>query len=114
MVNQEYLLIVTSSSFGEGTVDLAEKLMKGFFKTLVESNSPPARIIFMNAGVFLTTENSSVLEELRTLATQGVEIFSCTTCLNYFDRMDKLLIGSASNMKETVSSLAAYSKVVTI
>lgn len=114
MVDKEFLLVIQSSGIGDGTIDLSEKLMNSFFKTLPESESLPSRIIFLNTGVFLTSGKSPVLEELRRLEELGVEIISCTTCLKYFNRMEELNIGKAGNMKETVSSIANYTKVVTL
>jgi hypothetical protein len=35
----------------------------------------------------------------------GVKIISCQTCLNYFNRLDKLLIGTAGDMKGTQDSI---------
>jgi selenium metabolism protein YedF len=114
MLDQNFLLILTSSGIGDSTIDLGEKLMRGFFKTLAESQAVPEKIIFMNTSIFLTTESSPVLEELRVLESIGVKIISCQTCLNYFGRLDKLLIGTAGDMRGTVASIQDYSKVVTI
>ena len=114
MVDKQFLLVIQSSGIGDGTIDLSEKLMNSFFKTLSESDSFPSKIIFLNTGVFLTSANSPVLEELRKLEELGVEMISCTTCLKYFNRMEELSIGKAGNMKETVSSIANYAKVVAL
>jgi hypothetical protein len=66
----------------------------------------------MGTGIFLTTENSPVGEILSRFAQNGTEILSCGTCLEYYKRADKLIIGSITNMKETVSAMLGYKKVL--
>jgi selenium metabolism protein YedF len=110
--DEDLLLLVKSAGIGDGEPDLGEKLMVSFFRMLVESGRAPARAIFMNSGVFLTTRGSPVLEALRTLAAAGTEIVSCGTCLDYYKRADKLEIGAPSTMKETVAALLRYPRVV--
>jgi len=109
----DLLYIITSSGIGEGEADLGARLAEGFFKVLAQSDLVPAKIIFMNAGIFLTTQGSPVENYLRELEKRGTQIVSCTTCLHYFERFDRLLVGKPGDMKETVSSLSIYNKVVT-
>ena len=109
----ELLLVLKSSGIGDGEPDLGEKLMKSFLTVLVESGTTPARIIAMNSGVFLTTEGSPVEGILKQLAASGSDICSCGTCLDYFGRKDKLLVGRPSNMKETVESMLGFKRVMT-
>lgn len=45
---------------------------------------------------------------------EGVEIFSCGTCLAFYGIKDKLRIGKITNMPYTVDSLLSAAKVVTI
>jgi len=86
--------------------------MKGFLNVLLESGELPARIISMNSGVFLTTEGSPVLGILKRYEEQGTEILSCGTCLEYYGRSDRLCVGRATNMKETVNALLNFKKVL--
>jgi len=111
-VDKDLLLVIRSSGMGEGEPDLGERLMKGFLKTLLESGTLPARIICMNSGIFLTTEGSGVLDMIRACEEQGSEIFSCQTCLAYYGREEQLAVGRPTNMKETVSALLAFKKVL--
>jgi len=111
-IDQDLLLVIRSSGLGEGEPDLGEKLLQGFLKTLLESGTLPARIICMNSGVFLTTECTAVLDTMRAYADRGCEILSCGTCLAYYGREDKLAVGRSTNMKETVSSLLSFRKIL--
>ena len=108
----DLLLYVTSSGMGGGEPDLGEKLISLFFEKLLDSGRAPARCIFMNSGVFLTTEGSAVADILRRYEQEGSEIRSCATCLDYYGRTEKLIVGKPSNMTETVHSLRSFKKVI--
>jgi len=62
-------------------------------------------MVFWNTGVRLVCEGSQVLDYLKRLEEQGVEILACTTCLEYFDLVDKLKIGKATTMGKSIQSL---------
>jgi len=109
-----YVVMITSSVFGVGEERLGEILMKSFLNTLWDSSPRPYRIIFINSGVFLTTEGSEVLDALKLLETDGVEIYSCGTCLEYYKLKDKLQVGQISNMYDIVNSLLSSGKVIKI
>jgi selenium metabolism protein YedF len=111
-VDKDLLLVIRSSGLGDGEPDLGEKLMKGFLATLLESGTLPARMTFMTTGIFLTTQGSPVLDILKTLEGQGTEILSCLTCLTYYGRQDKIAVGRATTMKETVASLLSFKKIL--
>lgn len=99
IANEENLVIVISSNvFGQGNDDLGSNLMKSFIYALTETEIKPKFLIFINGGVFLTTEGTPVEESLRVLDASGVEIYSCGACLNFFGLEDKLIIGKVGNM----------------
>ena len=66
----------------------------------------------MNSGVKLACEGSQVIEDLRGLAEEGVQILACGTCLGYYDIKDTLQIGTISNMFDIVSALASADKTI--
>ncbi|SCX82003.1 sulfurtransferase-like selenium metabolism protein YedF [Alkaliphilus peptidifermentans] len=99
------VILVTNTCFGEGSEELGKILMKGYIYTLTESTPYPKAIIFLNSGVKLAIEGSEVLENLRKLEANGVEILSCGTCLDYYKIKDKLLVGGVSNMYTIVEKL---------
>ena len=111
-VDESLLLLIQSSLLGDGEPDLGEKLMRAFLTQLLESGSIPAQIICMNSGIFLTTEGSSVKDLMDRFALQGSKILSCGTCLEYFKRTNSLIIGDATNMKDTVQALLNFKKVL--
>jgi len=106
------VLLVTKDELGQGPAELSWVLMRSFFKALAGSESKPARAIFVNTGVRLTTEGSEVLDDLRALENAGVQVLSCGTCLDYFDLKEKLEVGQATNMNDTVAALMTADRVV--
>ena len=112
--DDDFLMVITSAGIGEGIADLGAKLTDLIFKVLSDSDRLPGRIIFLNTGIFLTTEGSPVADKLNALEKKGTEIVSCITCLNYFNRMDDVIVGRPGDMKDTVDALLGYGKVVTL
>jgi selenium metabolism protein YedF len=98
-------VFISSAEIGSGNEELGALLMKGFISTLLETAPLPERIIFMNGGVKLAVEGSTSLERLATLASRGVEILSCGTCLDFYKLKDKLAVGRVTNMFEIASLL---------
>ena len=110
---KETLVMITSSALGQGSEEL-ENTDAQFYFHLKRNGAPPAKILFLNSGVFLTTEGSPVLDELQELAERGVEIFSCGTCLDYYKLKEKLAVGHVTNMYDTVEAVQAAAKVITL
>jgi len=111
-IDDNLLLLLKSSSIGDGEPDLGEKLMSSFLRVLFESGKLPGRITCMNTGIFLTTTGSAVAALLKEFEDAGTEILSCGTCLEYFDRTDQLMVGQAGNMRDTVSAMLSFKRVV--
>ncbi len=106
------VLLISSDRLGEGAEELGRLLMKNFIITLLDLDRTPDRMLFVNTGVFLTTEGSEVIEALEKLANRGVEILSCGVCLDFYHRRDKLRAGSVTNMFTIAESLLGGSSVV--
>ncbi len=105
---------VTADRMGLGDDELGVLLLRSFLKTQaqLEDQHRPDAIIFYNAGVKLCCEGSDLLEDLRRLEAEGVEIIACGTCLNYFGLAPKLAVGRGSDMLEIASRLAGAGRVV--
>lgn len=93
------VLLVSSEAMGRGEhLELGNVLIRAFFHTLSEVEPLPDTVIFLNSGVKLVVEGSPVLEDLRALDAQGIEILACGTCLNYYELGETLRVGQVSNM----------------
>jgi len=112
--NSSNVVLITTDRFGTGNEELGKILMKAFLNTLWDTSSRPEKILFMNDGVRLTVEGSDVLDALHLLENEGVEIYSCGTCLAYYELTDQLQVGQVTNMYETVESLLSSDKVIKI
>jgi peroxiredoxin family protein len=56
--------------------------------------------------------NSAVLQDIKNLEAQGVEVITCGTCLDFFEAKEKLAVGSVSNMYTIVEKISSASKVI--
>jgi selenium metabolism protein YedF len=106
------IVMITSDSLGDGSEELGRLLMKNFIMTLLEISDPPDSLLFLNAGVHLTTKGSEVAEVLHELGNRGVEISSCGLCLDYYNKKDVLVVGTVTNMYATVESLLKSPSVI--
>jgi selenium metabolism protein YedF len=108
------VLLIASDQLGVGDEALGQLLITTFINTLAEAKPRPSKMLFINCGVMLTTEGSRVLDTLQQLEKEGVQIFSCGTCLNHYQLKEKLKVGQVTNMYDTVNSLLTAGKVVRI
>lgn len=92
------VVIFSSDTMGKGSEGLGKILMRSFVYTLTEVTPYPSTLLFYNGGVKLTCEGSEILEDLKNLEKEGVEIISCGTCLDYYQIKDNLQVGEISNM----------------
>lgn len=102
---KDVVIMFGSDVMGEGSRELGQVLMKGYMYTLTEMKPYPKALLFVNSGVRLTTEGSEVIEYLRYLESEGVEILSCGTCLDYFQLKAKLVVGGVTNMYTIVEKM---------
>ncbi len=98
-------VVFSARGMGSGDPTLSTLLLKAFLRTLTEAQEKPRRIICYNEGVFLTLEDSEVLEDLKDLEQAGVEILVCGTCLDYYRVKDKLAVGQVSNMYDILETM---------
>ena len=108
------VLLVPSTTMGRGSDELGDILVRAFFHTLGEIEPLPATIIFVNTGVQLTAEGSSILEDLRALEAGGLDILVCGTCLGYFDLKERIAVGTISNMYTIAETLLGAGHVVSL
>jgi len=106
--------LIASDQMGSGDEALGQLLIASFINAIPEAAAKPAKMLFINRGVMLTTEGSRVLDTLQKLEQEGVQVFSCGTCLNHYQLKEKLKVGQITNMYDTVNSLLTAEKVVRI
>lgn len=104
----------SSKTMGGGSEELGKILMKSFIYTLTEATPYPSTLVFYNSGVYLTCEGSEVLEDLKKLEEEGIEIISCGTCLDFYKLKEKLQVGTISNMYTILEKLKNPTSTITI
>lgn len=97
------VLFVNSERIGEGDDVLGGKLMNSFFYSLVRTKPKPDVVVFMNGGVRLACKGSATLDDIRLLLADGVKVYSCGTCLDFYGLKDHLAVGEVGNMNDTVA-----------
>jgi len=108
------VFFIDSDSLGRGSEELGGILMRAFLHTLREADVKPQKIILVNSGVKLACDGSPVWEDLQAIASQGVELLACGTCLDYFGLKERLRTGRVSNMFEILSTLSQAGNTVKI
>ena len=106
------VVAVYTDAMGRGDDELGHKLMKAFVFAVTQQDELPATMLFYNGGAKLTCEGSPVLDDLKGLADQGVEILTCGTCLDHYGITDQLAVGEVTNMYVIVEKMEKASVVV--
>ena len=109
---KETIVVIDSDKMGDGDEEFSKTLLKGFIYALSSQDIPPAKILFYNTGVRLTTEGSASIEDLKVLETAGAKIYSCGACLNNYGLTEKLSVGEVTNMYDIVSYLMEADLVI--
>lgn len=99
------IFLVQSETLGRGEDKLGSLLMANFLRLLGESQDKPQSLVFWNTGVRLVCDGSPVLGHLKRLEELGVTILVCTTCLEYFDLVDRVRVGKPTTMVKSVQSM---------
>ena len=109
---KENLAIVFSSNVMGSNKELGAILMKAFVFALTKQDKLPKQMIFYNEGVLLTSTQSEILNDLKTLESKGVEIVSCGTCLDFFHKKEDLQVGSVTNMYDIVERMESACQII--
>jgi len=110
--DKPHVVFISSNIMGRGNDELGSILLKAFIGTIKDVAPLPSHIIFINSGVLITSEDSQLVNTLKELEDLGVNILSCGTCLNFYNRMNDLKVGIVSNMYDILNTLTQASKVV--
>ena len=106
------VVAIGSNQMGVGAEELGKTLLKAFVFALTQQDQLPKTVLFYNGGASLTCEGSPMLEDLKTLEAEGVEILTCGTCLNYYGLTEKLAVGGVTNMYTIAEKLTQAGNVV--
>ncbi|MEW6409136.1 MAG: sulfurtransferase-like selenium metabolism protein YedF [Nitrospirota bacterium] len=112
-IEKSILLIIGTDTMGKEE-EIGKVLMKGFFETMKVAKEIPHTIFFLNAGVKLTTIENDIIPILKEIEAMGVEIFSCGTCLKYYNLESELKVGYRGTTNHIVEGIKDFKKVIWI
>ncbi len=111
-VRTDTVVAIGSDKMGVGSDELGKTLVKAFVFALTQQDTLPRTILFYNGGASLTCAGSPMLEDLKALEAQGVEILTCGTCLNFYGLTEKLAVGGVTNMYVIAEKMLGAGSVV--
>jgi hypothetical protein len=114
MPDSDTVILITRNGMGEAEKALQHKLISTYLMLLDEHDMLPGAICFYTEGVYLVVEGSPVLETLFSLEKKGVRLILCSTCLNYYNLMDKVKVGIVGGMGDILEAQRRASKVITL
>lgn len=113
-MDKNTVLVLTADGMGDAPQELQHLLANKFLGLLLESSVLPAKILFYTNGVKLACKGSPVLENLRKIEEQGVELILCSTCLDYFSLTDQVAVGIVGGMTDIIEAMQKAEKVVSL
>ncbi len=108
------VIFISSDELGRGERELSTALAKAFLYACTENENRPSKMVFMNTGVRLVTENDETVAHVKQLEDGGVEIVVCGTCLDFYGLKEDLQVGRVSNMYEIQSILIGAGHLVSV
>lgn len=106
------VVAIQRNRLGDGAEELGNILIKAFVNTLPEVSTKPKTIVFLNSGIYLALKDSVVIDSLKKLEADEVEIMVCGTCLDYYQQKQNLGVGKVSNMYDILERLTNASHVI--
>ena len=106
------LVVLSANVMGTGDPKLGTSLMKAFVFALTKQDQLPDTILCYNTGASLTCEGADTLEDLKLLASEGVTILTCGTCLDFYGLKEKLAVGGVTNMYDIVERMENAAQII--
>ncbi len=91
------VILVTHTYLGKDD-ELGNKLFVNFWRTLAESIVEPDSICFLHEGVKMLLQDSPIIEPLLLMAKEGVHLYACRTCCDYYGISEQLATGRIVSM----------------
>jgi hypothetical protein len=108
------VIMISSEFFGRGDDELGRKLMGSFLRKLSIDDKQPGKIIFVNSGVKLLSEDSPVRDGIDLLIHAGIDLVACGTCVQHYNLGNKIKPEYVSDMRSIISILMKSDNVITI
>ncbi|MGD8403860.1 MAG: DsrE family protein [Anaerolineales bacterium] len=105
---------VTNNGMGKADETLQRKLVGKYLELIQLNEELPNALCFYTDGVKLVVEGSPVLEQLKSLEEKGIRLIVCSTCLEYFNLVDKVKVGIVGGMTDIIEAQVKADKVITL
>lgn len=112
-IKKNLLVIISSDVIGKDE-NLGRILMKAFFDTMIVTKQLPQMIFLMNTAVKLSTVDEEFVSILKKVEQMGTEVFTCGTCLKYYNLEDSLKVGYRGTTNHFVEGMFDFNKTVWI
>lgn len=109
-----FVYYISSDKMGNQDPELGKVLMRNFFAKLLEADEKPTHLLFVERGVQLLLPESIALESLQQLQAEGVKLLACQTCLNFYETLEKIVVGEVSNMPAIIKAMHQANKVISL
>ena len=103
---------IETEHLGEKEYRVTITVGEAFIFSLTQQDKLPKTILLYNGGAHLTCEGSPMLDDLKALEAEGVEILTCGTCLNHYGLTEQLRVGGVTNMYVIVEKQMQATKVI--
>lgn len=106
--------LILSDELGRGERELGEVLMKGFLYTLSQTEPLPKKLVLLNSAIRLSTVNEETVAHLKDMEARGTEVYSCGTCLNFYNLAEELKVGLIGNMYDVVEAISQTKNKISV
>ncbi len=108
------VVTLTDDAIGQRGDGIGQRLLLQIVRGLASKEPFPNALLFLNRAVYLTTENSPLLNVLRDLEAKGVIILSNSSCLAHYQLMEKLAVGGLTNSYHVAELLKLAKRTITL
>ena len=112
LIKKGMVVVLSGNVMGTGDEKLGKALMKAFVFAVTKQDRLPETILCYNTGAYLTCEGADTLEDMKSLEAEGVKIFTCGTCLDFYGMKEKLAVGGVTNMYDIVETMEKARTIV--
>lgn len=105
---------IASDKIGNQDPELGTTLMTNFMVKLVQAEKKPTHLLLVERGVQLLLPQSPVVEALRELEREGVELLACQTCLDFYGIRESIAVGKVSNMPTIIQKMHSADNVISL
>ncbi|MEN4012098.1 MAG: DsrE family protein [Chloroflexota bacterium] len=113
-MQQDTVLLFTRYGLGDAPQALQHSLAIKFLTLALESGQLPGKILFYTEGIKLACAGSPVIDLLQQFETNKVELVLCSTCLDFFDLKDQVVVGVVGGMGDILEALQKAAKVISM